>query len=90
MYIHYNLKYMETSIQKWGNSQGLRVAKGLLNEVGLKTGTLVNVSVKNNSIVIRKARKQYPSLSELVAKIPKGYKHKDEDGFGKPIGKEVW
>jgi antitoxin MazE len=81
---------METSIQKWGNSQGLRLEKSLLNDAGLQTGTLVNVSVHKDTIVIRKAKPHHPTLEELVARIPKGYVHKHEDLFGKPMGKEVW
>lgn len=81
---------METTIQKWGNSHGLRVAKDLLKEAGLQTGTLVNVSVVKDAIVIRKAEKKYPTLAELLAKIPKGYKHEHKDMFGKPVGKEIW
>ena len=81
---------METTIQKWGNSQGLRVTKKLLKEVGMETGDPVNVTVRRDSIVIRKADKKTPTLKELLAKIPKGYQHRDEDLFGKPMGKEVW
>jgi antitoxin MazE len=84
------MNHMETTIQKWGNSQGLRLAKDLLEEAGLKTGTRVHVSVKRNEIVVRKSGKHIPTLEELVAKIPKGYVHKHEDLFGKPVGKEVW
>lgn len=80
---------METTIQKWGNSQGLRVAKDLLKEAGLQTGTLVNVSVLKDAIIVRKARKKHPSLAELVKRIPKDYKPSEYD-WGKPMGKEVW
>ena len=81
---------MTTTIQKWGNSQGLRISQVLLKEVGLSAGDPVEVVVKNNSIVIRKDSRKYPTLEQLVAKIPKGYKHKHKDLFGKPVGKEVW
>jgi len=81
---------MVTKIQKWGNSQGLRVAKDMLKAAGLRTGHIVNVSVKNNTIIIRKAAKSNPTLAELLARIPKGYHHQDKDMFGKPMGKEVW
>jgi antitoxin MazE len=82
---------MQTTIQKWGNSQGLRLPQALLTEAGLKTGDAVQILIRNKNIVIRNANKQYPTLKELVAKIPKNYKkHKHEDLFGKPMGKEVW
>jgi len=34
-------------------------------------------------------RAEYPTLEELIARIPKGYKAKEFD-WGKPRGKEVW
>lgn len=82
---------MQTKIQKWGNSQGLRVPKDLLKEIDLELGNTVNVSVLNNAIVIRKLEEQKtPSLKELLSKIPKGYKYDYPDMFGDPVGKEVW
>lgn len=82
---------METKIQKWGNSQGLRLAQSLLKEVGLSMGDEVRVVVNDNNIVISKASVKYPSLEDLVKKIPKkSKKFKGGDAFGKPMGKEVW
>ena len=81
---------MRTYIKKWGNSQGLRLAKNVLEEAELQTGVPVEVSVEKHSIVIRKAPKHYPTLTELVAKIPRGYKPDHRDLFGKPMGQEIW
>ena len=43
---------MFTKIQKWGNSQGLRFPKFLLEEANIKVGDDVNISVKKGKIII--------------------------------------
>ena len=60
---------MHTKIQKWGNSQGLRLAKNVLEDACLSVGDEVDVAVKDGIIVvmpIRKIRGRY-RLEDLVA-----------------------
>jgi antitoxin MazE len=80
---------METTIQKWGNSQGLRISRTFLAEARLGVGDQVSLEVEGDAIVIRKAPQKKYDLAELVAQIPKGHKAKEE-AFGAPVGKEVW
>ena len=82
---------MLSKIQKWENSQGLRLTKALLQEVQIHVGDEVNVSVQKGRIIIEpatKVRGRY-NLKELVAKMPQEY-HAEEVNWGEPIGKEVW
>jgi antitoxin MazE len=82
---------MHTKIQKWGNSQGLRLAKNVIEDACLGVGDEVNVTVQNGIIVvapIRKIRGRY-RLEDLVAQIPEDY-HAGEVDWGEPVGKEVW
>lgn len=80
---------METTIQKWGNSQGIRLQQFLLKEANVQVGDTVSVYVKADSIVIQKKLAKYPTLEELLARIPKDYKPEEYD-WGPPVGKEVW
>lgn len=82
---------MLAKIQKWGNSQGLRIAKSLLSEAQLDVGDEVDISVKEGTMVVSPAKKirGRHSLHDLVARIPKGYKP-DEVEWGGPTGKEIW
>jgi len=82
---------MLAKIQKWGNSQGLRIAKNLLSEVQLDVGDEVDIIVKEGIIVVALAKRirGHYSLKDLVARIPKGYKP-GEVGWGDPTGKEIW
>jgi len=82
---------MLAKIQKWGNSQGIRIPKATLADVQIDIGDDVNVAVKNGALIVtpaRRIRKKY-TLTELVAKIPKGRTVQEID-WGKPAGKEVW
>jgi antitoxin MazE len=82
---------MVTKIQKWGNSQGLRLAKRVLEDARLAVGDDVDVTARDGVIVIAPARRirGRRSLKELVSRIPKGYKAKETD-WGEPVGRETW
>ena len=82
---------MLTKVQKWGNSQGLRVTKALLDEAGIHVGDEVNVSVGRGRIIVEpvsRIRGRY-DLKVLVSKMPEEYEP-DELDWGPPAGKEVW
>lgn len=82
---------MITKVQKWGNSQGLRLSKELLADVHVEVGDAVYVSVQEGSLVITPARRVRGgrSLEELVARVPKDYRPGEFD-WGRPTGREVW
>lgn len=82
---------MVTKIQKWGNSQGLRFPKAILNQACIGVGDEVDIQFSQGTIIIKPVttiRGKY-SLKGLVSKISKGYKVKEEDWGGR-AGKEVW
>jgi antitoxin MazE len=78
---------MVTRVQKWGNSQGLRLARHLLNSAHIAVGDDVELVVGKEQIVIKKVARQRFDLAEMVARMPKDYKVKEES-FGKPVGRE--
>jgi antitoxin MazE len=82
---------MVTKIQKWGNSQGLRLARQVLEDACISVGDDVDVAVKNGMIVIAPVRRirGKQSLQKLVSRIPENYKPEETD-WGKPVGREVW
>ena len=82
---------MLTKIQKWGNSQGLRITKALLSDAQINVGDAVNISVKDGALIVtpaQRVRKKY-NLKDLVAKIPEGHQTEETD-WGESVGKEVW
>jgi len=82
---------MITKVQKWGNSQGLRLSKELLSDVQIDVGDAVEVTVHDGSLVITPARRVRGGvgLEQLVGRIPKGYAPEELD-WGPPSGREVW
>ena len=82
---------MITKIQKWGNSQGLRLSKDLLSDADLDIGDAVDVAVRKGALVVRPVRRVRGGhdLRALVGRISK--KHKTEEfDWGPPRGREVW
>ena len=77
-----------TKVQKWGNSQGLRLSKHVLDLADIAIGDDVQIIVGDGQITVKKAGSKY-DLAELVARIPKRYKAREVD-FGPPVGKEEW
>jgi antitoxin MazE len=82
---------MVTKVQKWGNSQGLRLAKQVLEDASIAVGDDVDVAVRDGVIVIAPVKRMRgkQSLKELVSRIPKNYRAEEVD-WGKPVGREVW
>ncbi|MBZ5499651.1 MAG: AbrB/MazE/SpoVT family DNA-binding domain-containing protein [Acidobacteriia bacterium] len=82
---------MVTRVQKWGNSQGLRLAKQVLEDAHISVGDDVDITVRDGTIIITpiKRVRGKRSLQELVSRIPKDYEAGEVD-WGNPIGREVW
>jgi antitoxin MazE len=82
---------MVTKVQKWGNSQGVRLSKILLSDVEISVGDAVNVAVRDGALVVTPLRRVRGGhdLRELVKRMPKDYEPKELD-WGPPVGKEVW
>ncbi|MGH9941166.1 MAG: AbrB/MazE/SpoVT family DNA-binding domain-containing protein [Pyrinomonadaceae bacterium] len=80
---------MISKVQKWGNSQGLRLPKQVLELANIAVGDDVEVIVGEQQIIVKKVTRPKYKLDDLVKLIPKGYKAREED-FGPPVGKEEW
>lgn len=82
---------MITKVQKWGNSQGIRLSRELLSDVDIGVGDAVVVAVRDASLVVTPARRVRGGhdLRELVSRIPKDYETEELD-WGSPAGREVW
>ena len=85
---------MLTTIQKWGNSQAIRLPKTLLDDMMLQENDKVEIvtDINSGSIIIKKAaRKRYAkiSLEERFKDYSGEYKCEECD-WGPPVGNEVW
>lgn len=82
---------MITKVQKWGNSQGLRLSKDLLSDADIEVGDAVEVSVSDGVLVVTPVRRIRGGvdLQQLVREIPADYKPGELE-WGPPSGREVW
>lgn len=80
---------MLLKVQRWGNSQGLRLTKALLNEAGIHVGDEVNVSVQNGRIIVEPVSRRKYDLETLLSQMPEEYQPEELD-WGPPTGKEIW
>lgn len=80
---------MVSKVQKWGNSQGIRLPKNVLESARIAVGDSVAVESHEGQIVITKVSKQKYNLAEMVAQMPRTYKV-HEESLGEPMGKEAW
>ena len=80
---------MATRVQRWGNSQGLRLAKHVLERARISVGDDVEVIAGEEEILIKKVSRSKFNLAEMVSRMP--FRHRArEESFGKPVGKEEW
>jgi antitoxin MazE len=82
---------MIVKVQKWGNSQGIRLSKEILHQANILIGDELEVVTTEDQLVIKpvyKIRGKY-KIEDLVAKLPANYQVEELD-WGEPVGMEVW
>jgi antitoxin MazE len=77
-----------TTIQKWGNSHGIRIPKQLLDALDLHESDKVEIERHQDMITIRKAGFRHRTLEERLAEF-KGTYEFTECETGTPVGNEV-
>lgn len=81
---------MQTTIVKWGNSRGIRLPKMLLDSLNLTESDVVDITVENGNIIIRKSEsKKHISIQDRFKDFSGEYEPIDID-WGNPEGKELW
>ena len=82
---------MTMKILKWGNSQGIRFSKELLDRVGLSIDDPVDIKVNDkDEIVISKAKKEKITFEALIKDWDGSYPEFEEISWGDPVGEETW
>lgn len=80
---------MQTRIQKWGNSLGLRIPRAFAAEAQVEEGATVDLSVENGRLLVRPLRARRYSLNGLLRKVSRRNLH-GEVSAGTAVGREVW
>ncbi|MBO7355568.1 MAG: AbrB/MazE/SpoVT family DNA-binding domain-containing protein [Lachnospiraceae bacterium] len=77
----------QVAIRSWGNSQGIRIPKDILDRMDLKVSDVLDIEVEDDTIVLKK-QFVHKSFEERLA---------DYDGkisvcdfeWGEPVGREI-
>ena len=80
---------MSTAIQRWGNSQGIRIPKHILDLLHWDLNEKVNIIPDGDKIVIEKERTGRKNIRELFADFHDDYQPIKID-WGETEGKEIW
>lgn len=80
---------MQTKIQKWGNSLGLRIPRAFATEAQVEEGATVDLSLENGRLMVRPLRVRKHSLKLLLRKVSRRNLH-GEVSTGSAVGREVW
>ena len=79
-----------TTVQKWGNSLGVRIPHNIAEDIGLSEGKQVTVEKSGKTIVVRPLKIPRYSLKKLLKGItPKNINIDKEWLNMKPVGREI-
>lgn len=82
---------MKTTIQKWGNSQGIRIPKVILDTLKWRENEKVMILVQDSKLIIEKAEEEEKkkTIEELFENFEGEYEPIKID-WGTPKGDEIW
>ncbi len=78
-----------TTIQKWGNSLGIRIPKEVAHETHMREGSIVSFSVEGETLTLKHSKKPTYTLKFLLRSFDKKTQHEEVD-WGPARGSEVW
>ena len=80
---------MKAKIQLWGNSLAVRIPKSFAQEVGLESGSPVDLRLVDGGLLVERVPDEAaPSLDELLDGVTKANIHAEVDA-GPSQGREV-
>lgn len=87
----------QTNVRRWGNSQGIRLSKEILNQLNLNENDPIEIHVFNDEMTIKKVKKtKHITLKERLESfynkpIDEIYvESTHEIDTGDPVGSETW
>lgn len=80
---------MEARLQKWGNSDGIRIPSSILKSLNLKTNDILNIEQQDDKIVISIPKKRKISLADKFKKY-NGENLAKNFSWDESVGKEIW
>jgi len=78
---------MKVTINKWGNSLGIRLPKSISKQFKLKDGVEIELTETKDGILLRK-KNRIPTLDEIVKSYPN--KFREAELFPNDLPSEQW
>ena len=80
---------MVARIQKWGNSDGIRIPSHILKSLNIKTNDIVNIEQEDDIIIISVPKKKKISLEDRFKEYH-GKNLAKDFSWDENIGREIW
>jgi antitoxin MazE len=80
---------MQAQIKAWGNSQGIRLSKEILQAANIQLDDVLDVTVSDGRIVLVKPFR-HKTLEERAAEFDGALTLDGEFDWGEAVGREVW
>lgn len=78
---------MRTRVDRWGNSLGVRLPKGVAERIGLREGDRVEMEIDGNAVLMRRAGPRY-TLDQLLENLTPQSSHEDYFADSGLVGRE--
>lgn len=80
---------MQVQVKEWGNSQGIRISKEVLQDAGISLNEWLDITVSNGVITLSKAFR-HRTLEERASEYGGQLNLDGECDWGEPVGREEW
>jgi antitoxin MazE len=81
---------MIAQVKTWGNSQGIRLSKELLEILGIRNNDFLDIQIVDDGIMLKKVKQQHRTLEERAKEYGGKLGPYEEFNWGEPVGRERW
>ena len=81
--------FMQAQVKAWGNSQGIRIPKEVLQEAAISLDDVLDIKVSEGMITLVKPFR-HRTLEERAAEYGGKLDTDGEFDWGEPVGREIW
>lgn len=78
---------MEITLNKWGNSLGIRIPKHIIEKNNLQDGSTIEITEVQDGILLKK-KKTFPTIEQIAKSYPKN--HQYEEMIPDSLPSEEW
>ncbi len=80
---------MQAQVKTWGNSQGIRLSKEILQVANISVDDILDVKVSNGAIMLSKPFR-HKTLEERASEFGGKLNLDGEFDWGNSVGREAW